>query len=67
MQSHADGPLHLVPSSTDAGEAGAVGASLPRPTLPAGPSARRASMSPQAISNIVNACANGDFKAPELL
>ena len=67
LQSHADGPLHLVPSSTDAGEAGASGASLPRPTVPAGPSARRASMSPQAISNIVNACANGDFKAPELL
>jgi len=60
LHSPLDGPLDLVPSSSPAAEV-----SQPLPAVATG--GQRESMSPQAVSNIVNACANGNFKAPQLL
>ena len=60
LHSPLDGPLDLVPSSSLAAEV-----SQPSPQVDTG--GTREAMSPQAVSNIVNACANGNFKAPQLL
>ena len=60
LHSPEDGPLVLVPHSSPSA---AVSQPVPQP-----PNPRHARpTSPQAVSNIVNACANGNFKAPELL
>jgi len=63
LHSPEDGPLILVPSPGDGPASQAI--SQPQPQTRGADSKVR--MSPQAVSNIVNACANGNFGAPELL
>ena len=60
LHSPADGPLTLVPHSSP-------GVAVSQPVPQASDRRHAGHMSPQAVSNIVNACANGDFRAPELL
>jgi len=60
LHSPADGPLQLLPSSGDRPDSQVI-------SQPQWGADSKLRMSPQAVSNIVNACANGNFGAPELL